>query len=193
MSKKLVRTGFWVMLAALAASNVLLIRQNLQMRLALERLRPQNAEAGDKVPPFVAPALDGDTVRVEYTGGGRKTLLFFFTPTCPYCRQQFAFWREILNRAEERRYDVIGPVADSEDKVKLREYLRAMGCGSDSEAPLRVALIPKAVRSSYKLSATPVTLLVSGDDTVERAWTGVWTDTELGDVNAALGVNLATR
>ena len=193
MSKKLVRTGFWVMLVALAASNVLLIRQNLQMRLALERLRPRNAEAGDIVPPFVAPALGGDPVRVEYTGGGRKTLLFFFTPTCPYCHKQFAFWREVLNRAEERRYDVIGLVADSEDKVKLHEYLRAMGCGSESETPLRVALIPKAVRSSYKLSATPVTLLVSGDGTVEKAWTGLWTNTELDDAGAALGFNLGAR
>jgi peroxiredoxin len=181
------------MLVALAASNVLLIRQNLQMRLALERLRPQKAEAGDKVPPFVAPALDGDTVRVEYAGGGRKTLLFFFTQTCPYCRQQFAFWREVLNRAEERRYDVMGLVADSEDKVKLHEYLRAMGCGSESKTPLRVALIPKAVRSSYKLSATPVTLLVSGDGTVERAWTGLWTNTELDDAGAALGFNRSAR
>ncbi len=176
-----------VMLVALASANALLIRQNLQLRGALERYNPQGARAGARLQPFAAEGLRGDRVNVEYAVGGVKHIFIYFTPTCPYCRGQFAYWREMLERVDRKRFEVIGLVSASEDKEKLEEYLRAVGCGADSHTPLRVALTPDAVRQSYQLSLTPITLLVRDDGTVEKAWNGRWDGAALDSAGALFG------
>lgn len=191
--KKISNAATWALLLALAVSNGLLIRQNLGMRQALESYRPQRLEAGETVPPFRADGLDGGPFEVTYSGTGPKRVMFYFTRTCPYCREQFPHWREILERADRERFEVIGLVDKAEDRPRLEEYLRSMGCAADSRTPLRVALIPKDVRRAYKLSATPITLLVSNDGTVERWWEGRWGDAERNDAGQALGFALSTR
>jgi peroxiredoxin len=173
----------------MAVANGLLIRQNLGMRRALAAYQPQRLEAGDTVQPFTATALGGEPVAVSYDGGGPKKLMFYFTRTCPYCTQQFPRWREILERVDGERFEVIGLVDEAEDKPRLEEYLRSMGCAADSQKPLRVAFIPKEVRRKYKLTATPVTLLVSNDGTVEKWWEGKWGDAERDDAAKTLGLD----
>lgn len=192
MTKKLFKSAPWVMLALVAAANLLLIRQNLQLRQALERYQPRQLAAGEQVPSFSADGLDGAPVNVTYDGG-RKKVLLYFTPPCPYCRQQFAYWREMLERVDAGRFEVVGLVARNEDKARLEEYLRAVGCGADSPTPLRVALVTKQVQEAYKLSGTPATVIVSADGRVEKAWPGRWSEAEAPEAGALLGVNFTPR
>lgn len=70
----------WIMLVILAIVNVLLIRQNLQMRSKLEQLTPKVVQSGDKVQPFSAPGLRGEIINVDYTGETKQVLLYF-TPS----------------------------------------------------------------------------------------------------------------
>jgi thiol-disulfide isomerase/thioredoxin len=133
------------------------------MRRVLEQYRPARLEAGQSVPSFTAEGLDSTPVNVTYDGSGPKKVFLFFTPTCPYCRQQFAYWRELLERVDAERFEVIGVVAQSEDKPRLSEYLRTMGCTDEARTRLRVALAPDDVRQSYQLAATPITLIVNND------------------------------
>lgn len=193
MPKKLTNVVLWALVVTMAAANALLIRQNLQLRQIVEKSQPRRLKAGDKVTSFTAEGLNGEPVSVNYTGSGRKRVLLFFTPTCPFCREQFAYWREILERADRERFDVIGLVDQAEDVTRLREYLRAMGCSTDTQSPLNVALIPKDVRRSYKLSETPITLLVANDGTVEEVWAGRWSGAETDKAGAALGFTFSTR
>lgn len=86
MPKKLTNIVFVILLVTLAATNVMLMRQNLQMRRALERYQPQNLKSGDQVPSFSATGRSGEPVNVNYTGTGPQTVPLFFTPTCPFCR-----------------------------------------------------------------------------------------------------------
>ena len=79
---------------------------------------------------------------------------------------------------------------EKEDKAKLEEYLRTMECAKDSQTPLRVAFVPKEVRSQYKLLATPVTLLVKNNGTVEKYWAGAWTQDETSDAASILGFSI---
>jgi peroxiredoxin len=187
------------MLLALGVSNVLLLRQNLQLRarLAAAAPQPEALRPGDKVPGFVAAGLRGETVEVEYAGAGTKRILLYFTPTCPYCREQFAYWREIIGRADPNQFEVIGVARDAEDKSKLEDYLRAVNCAGDSQTPLRVALNPEAVRRAYKFSATPITVIVANDGTVEKHWAGRWDAQGLADAGSIFGFafshNLSAR
>jgi peroxiredoxin len=189
MTKKLTLI-VWVMVAALAVGNALLIRQNLQMRQALARYEPDVLKPGDKVPAFSAAELGGEKLEVNYTGAGPKRVLLFFTPTCPFCRKQFPHWREILKQARQDRLEVIGVVDEKEDKAKLEEYLRTMDCAQGSPTPLRVALVSKDVRARYKLTATPVTVLVGNDGTVEKYWGGAWSEGETSEATSILGLGV---
>lgn len=193
MSRKTGAAALWLVLAAMAASNALLIRQNLQLRRELEKAQPQGLRVGDKVPPFTSDGLDGETLRVGYEGAGPSTMFLYFTPSCVFCREQFAFWREALGRASGGGYEVVGLVDRAEDKTRLVEYLREMGCAADSRTPLRVALVPEEVRRDYHLSATPITLIVSNDGTVRKVWVGRWTEAEKSDAGSALGFNFSAR
>jgi glutaredoxin len=193
MSTKLKSAVLWSLLAGLAVTNVLLIRQNLQMRAMLAKGQPRYLKAGERVPPFAAVDLDGAPVRLDYPGSGPKRIMFYFTPACPYCRRQFAYWRDILKQADSARYEVIGLASESEDKAELEEYLRSVGCARDSAAPLRVALVPPEVRRDYRLVGTPVTLVVSNDGTVERAWPGSWNSAEAASAGSFLGLSFPPR
>jgi peroxiredoxin len=191
MWKKLPTVGVWFMLLALAVANGLLIRQNLQLRTALNRYEPEALQPGDKLPSFSAKGLRDEPLQVNYNGRGPKRVLLYFTPPCPYCRQQFAYWREILDRTDRNRFEVIGLVADSEDKSKIEEYLRSVGCANDSSTALPVALIPEDVRRRYKLTATPITLVITNDGTVEEAWSGRWNAPALARANSIFGLDFS--
>lgn len=69
MSQKLSSVGVWILLAALATTNVLLIRQNLQMRRGIESHEPRTVKVGERLPSFTAKGLDGAPVEVSYVAG----------------------------------------------------------------------------------------------------------------------------
>lgn len=187
MSKSPSHRWLWVIVAALAVSNALLIWQNLQMRREVERYQPRRLKPGDKGSPFKAPGLDGSPVEVSFEAGARSKVLLYFSPSCPYCGQQFAHWRELLGRIDASRYDVVGLVNEKEDRGKVREYLGQMGCAPEAQTPLRVAFVPPAVRDGYLLDSTPTTLVLNGDGTVEQNLVGRWTEDEVRAAGAALG------
>lgn len=193
MSKSPSHRWLWVIVAALAASNARRIWQNLQMRREVERYQPRRLKPGDKVSPFKAPGLDGSPVEVGFEAGARRKVLLFFSPSCPYCGEQFKHWRELLGRIDASRYEVVGLVNAREDRDKVREYLEKMGCAPGAQTPLRVAFIPAAVRDGYLLDSTPTTLVLSGDGTVEQNLVGRWTEDEARAAGAARGFAALTR
>src|ERR1044072_2223568 len=183
----------WILVAVLAISNGLLINQNFKMRGALEKNSPPALEAGEGGPSFNAKTIDGNPVRIDYPGQGPKKVLFYFTPPCKFCLKQFAYWRSILAHADANQFEVIGLVREPEDLAKLKTYLSEMGCAQDSPVPLKVVLVPEDVVVRYKLSVTPVTLIVSNSGTVEKAWMGLWNDANISAASSAMGIAISSR
>lgn len=188
MASKKVTVGLYVLLAMMGVANLLLLNQNLRMRRSIEAARPARLAVGDRVPRFTAAGLDGGQIDVAYTGQGRDRLLFFYTPSCPYSRQQFPGWLDLADRADKSKIEVLGLAADAEDKAKLREYLHEMGLARPSGVTFTTVLVPKEVRSTYKLSETPLTLLIANDGTVKKVWAGRWDSKALALVNGAFGM-----
>lgn len=120
--KKLPAVAAGVLIFLFATANLLLIRQNLQLRAGLRRYQPDELQAGDRLPPFSAKELGGEPLAVSYDGRGPKRVLLFFTPTCRYCRGQFVYWRELMERADRERFEIIGVVAETEDASKVVRF-----------------------------------------------------------------------
>jgi len=176
--------ALWAMVIILAVSNGLLLRQNLQLRNLLKKFEPDQLKPGDKLESFSAVGLNGETVAIDFASGGPRRVLMFLSPDCPYCREQFSYWKKIIDLAPARGFQVVAVARSSEDRSKLAAYLSAMGCPTNSKT-FSLALIAEEVRQKYKLSITPTTVVISSDGRADAVWTGLL---KPGDVEAASAI-----
>ena len=188
--KKLATIAPWVIIFALAAVNTLLIKQDLDLRAhagELERkLNPASwsLQPGEEVQSFSAFDLDGKPFTVDFKKEGRNKVFLFFTPSCPFCGQQIPYWRDLLNKIDSSKFEVIGLVGERDDKQEVLKHIQAAGYLS-AKTPLRVVLGSDNVLRSYKLGTTPTTLLVKADGHTEKVWVGRW-DAKIADEASAL-------
>lgn len=180
--RKLFSLAPWVAVVVMAVLNVLLLRQNLQMRRMIDASKPAQLNVGEKVPPIIGRDLNGQPVSVTYTGIEGTRVLLYFTPSCGYCSEQFPYWRQVIKNAEPSKLEVIGILADTEDRSGVADYLRSVDCQD-----LPVILVPKSLFKDYKLVSTPTTLVIGSDGRVRRAWLGEWNPSMLAAAVAEFG------
>jgi peroxiredoxin len=179
------------LILVLCVVNLLLIKQNLDLRKQLAAggrtidLTTNFLQPGDVVAPVTATDLAGRPYQLDYKKDGRQRLLLFFSPNCPYCRQQSPLWRDLLDKVDNNRFTVIGVVSDREDKHLVSAHADAAGYFK-TKTPLPLVFFDSESLGSYKLSATPATLLINEDGTVAHAWVGKWDETSAMEVAAAL-------
>lgn len=178
------------LILALSISNLLLITQNLRLRKQLNAAGRFDASAnflkpGETVMPFAGTDLNGQPYQVKYANDGRKQFLLFFSPSCPYCVQQGSLWCDVLNRIDSSRFNVVGIVGDREDKQKVMFHADALGYFKTRIA-LPIVYVGDETLARYKLTATPITLLIDDSGRVEHAWVGKWDESKIAEVAAAL-------
>ncbi len=179
--------ALWGMIVILAVSNGLLLRQNLQLRNLLKKFEPDQLKPGDRLESFSAVDLNGETVAMDFASGGPRRVLMFLSPNCPYCREQFSYWKKVIDLAPAKGFQVVAVAMNSEDRSKLAAYLNSMGCPTGSNT-FRVALIPEEVRQKYKLSITPTTLVISSDGKADAVWNGLLKPSDMQTASAILGL-----
>ena len=179
--------ALWGMVVILAVSNVLLLRQNLQLRNLLKKFEPDRLKAGDKLESFSALGLHGENIVINFESDEPRRVLLFLSSDCPYCRDQFGYWKRIIDEAPVKGFQVVAVAMNSEDRSKLAAYLNSMGCPTDSKT-FRVALIPEEVRQRYKFSITPTTLVVSSDGKADAVWSGLLKSSDVETASAILGL-----
>ena len=175
------------MVIILAASNVLLFRQNLQLRHLLKKFEPDHLKAGDKLESFSAPGLHGENVAIDFASDAPRRVLLFLSSDCPYCREQFGHWKRIIDMAPVKGFQVVAVAMNSEDRSKLATYLNSMGCPTESKT-FSVVLIPEEVREKYKFSITPTTLVISSDGKADAVWNGLLKPSDVEAASTILGL-----
>lgn len=160
--KRLTRTGLTI--GVLLSTAVSL--------LAAPQAQPVPAPSpGDVFPSFVAEAIDGSTVYVDYPKGS-TTVLIFFLSGCPHCLRMIPEW----NRAFERRpksLKVIGVLMDREPP----------GFFIASPTSFPVVRSPgQAFLRSVKVNRAPLTLRVGGGGAVEDVGAGELDPIRLGEI-----------
>jgi thiol-disulfide isomerase/thioredoxin len=179
------------LILVLCVVNLLLIKQNLDLRKQLAAggrtidLTTNFLQPGDVVAPVTATDLDGRPYQLDYKKDGRQRLLLFFSPNCPYCREQSPLWRDLLDKVDSKRFTVIGVVNDREDKRLVSAHADGAGYFK-TKTPLPLVFFDSESLGSYKLSATPTILLINDDGTVAHAWVGKWDEASAMEVAAAL-------
>ena len=175
----------------LCVINLLLIKQNLDLRKQLAAgartldLTNNVLKPGDVVSAVTATDLDGLPYQLNYNRDGRHRLLLFFSASCPYCQQQSPLWRDLLDKVDTNRFTVVGVVSDREDKQLVSEHVNGAGYFK-TNTPLPVLFFDDESLGTYKLTATPTTLLINEEGRVEHAWVGKWDERSATEVAAAL-------
>lgn len=123
-----------------------------------------SAKVGDLVPSFEAVDIKGTRVQVTYNGS-TKYLLYFFSPQCSVCDEQFPIWNRIAVTAKTKGYLPLGislkPKDITEEKLKGTDY------------KFDILIIPsEAIQRAYRIIAEPVVMVVSAQGTVDWVYYG---------------------
>jgi hypothetical protein len=140
--------------------------------------RPQTIAAGSSAPQFEGSTLDGTVVKLDYTNELRGTLLYVFSPTCVWCERNAANIQAVVKARSDLRIIgvAIGPQVTKEFVAK---------------SPFKQILRPTAATvSSYHLSGTPATILVSPTGKVLNVWSGAYGGAIAESVSKTLAVSL---
>jgi peroxiredoxin len=179
------------LLVLLCAVTLFLIKQNLDLRKQLAAgartldLTTNVLQPGDVVSAVTATDLNGLPYQLEYNQDRRHRLLLFFSPNCPYCEQQSPLWRNLLDRIDSNRFMVVGVVSDKENRQLVSAHVNGAGY-FQTKTPLPVLFFDEKSLGSYKLTATPTTLLIANNGEVRHAWVGKWDESRILEVAAAL-------
>ena len=167
----------------LLVANVALIHQNSELKARLTLPPPAlEAPAGTQVPSLRGVDLQGKPVEVLYGQDSRKVLVLVFSPTCPFCDQNWPRWQQMISGLDR---SAVRPVA-----VDVTSTTTAGFISQHLPADLPVFLkVDPGITLDYRMQLTPQTILVDRAGKVEKVWTGVLNDSALADVQKRLGEN----
>jgi peroxiredoxin len=165
----------------LLVANIALLRQNSQLKARLE-LPPPSLEAasGAQMPDLRGFDPTGKPVEVLYGKDSRKVLVLVFSPTCPFCDQNWPKWQQLitsLDRAAVRPV-LVDVTSTATTQFVLQHQL--------AQLPVLLKVDPQAM-VDYRFHLTPQTILVDHDGRVEKVWSGVLTDSALGELKQRMG------
>lgn len=123
-----------------------------------------SAKVDDLVPSFEAVDIKGNRVQVTYNGL-TKYLLYFFSPQCSVCDEQFPIWNRIAVTAKTKGYLPLGislkPKDVTQEKLKGGDY------------KFDILIIPsEVIQRAYRIIAEPVVMAVSAHGTVDWVYYG---------------------
>jgi peroxiredoxin len=139
--------------------------------------------AGSTLNGFHGIDTHGNKVVIEYGKDPRRTILLVFSPHCPWCTVNMPNWRAILKELNASEYRIVGISMRSNG---VRDFVRSHGL----EDLLVIADADSRDLSSYKLSLSPMTIVISELGKIERVWPGVLDGSRNKEAEQYLGIKL---
>lgn len=179
-------TLVWVVMIILTCCNILLIRQNLQLRVLVRKFESeQRIQVGDSLGRFSGTDLEGKPTEIRFNENNLKKVVLFSSTSCPFCKKQNPKWNQLIEKIDRAKYEVIEIFRDRETPKNVAAYLKA---NFSSENLAKVFLVGDKSLIEKKLNSTPITLVVGENGVVERAWIGLWDKSALSEVSSFINV-----
>ncbi len=164
----LARHGTVVVCVASLALN-LMQAQKLRALSPTQRVRP---EIGTRMPPMSLVDSRGRSVVVRYDDGALPTILYYFSPSCRWCRDNWPGVIE-LERETRGRYRLVA-ISTARDLGQVQ---------AEHRLPFAVyGGLADRLRRSAGLAGTPHMIVLSPSGHVLNAWVGAFTDRTRADV-----------
>jgi peroxiredoxin len=174
----------WVLLGLLLVSvflNVLLslkVREFRRQMSEMETLQP-----GARIEALALSESSDGPAQVRFQGAPRPTILYVFSPQCRWCEKNT---RDIqaLYESLKGRYDFYAVALSTGG---LESFL--------AKSPLRFPVLrnlPTDEVRKLKSGATPQTVAIATDGTVEKSWVGAYDRVTCAEIEKALKVPSGT-
>jgi peroxiredoxin len=160
---------------------VYLMLENRRMRSIITNPKQyyQVLEQDDKVPPFTAQDLDGNTISLQYSPDRPHTLLLWFSPTCRACEDNLYFWNDLHRDFDSDHMLLLGMCTD--DPADVRTVVAEYGLNF----PV-VCLDDPSLVDAYKGNVLPQTVLISPRGTIREVWPGPLGEKQRGSIITVL-------
>lgn len=165
--------------AALAVLVLLLAMQNRRLKeqvstLLTPQMPPEALQEGQVLEPLALLDDGGNRVVVNFEGLGERTLLLFFSPDCPACRETIPVWSVMLqNQPPAVRVIGVRLGAEMEDVPNLPFGVYSPEDGGKSLAG--------------KIPFVPATVLLDDKGLIERVWYGMLDEEKQAELSDILG------
>jgi peroxiredoxin len=165
----------------LLAVNIALIHQNSQLKAQLSQPPPAlELTTGTQMPDLRGFDPDGKPVEVLYGKDPRKVLVLVFSPTCPFCEQNWPKWEQVISSLDRSVVRPVGVDVTSTSQAPFLSQHQLTGLPIFERVEPRVML-------NYRFQLTPQTILLDPAGKVEKVWTGVMTDSAVADLKQRTG------
>jgi peroxiredoxin len=159
---------------------ILLVQENQKLRKAFNRPRGPykilNPE--EKVPSLVGVDLEEKEIEIEYPSS-KRTVLFWFSSTCPSCEHNLEFWKEVYRNHGSENLRFFGVTHSGEEKTG--EFAKKFELDFPIVIVSDISLLDK-----YKVEVIPQTMLIDSQGVVQKVWPGPLSENYKKEINAML-------
>jgi len=138
-------------------------------------------QVGTSVPPIVGQAKDGTEQTLSYDSSQLPTVLYVFSPQCGWCKKNLGNLKVLIDNSGTS-YRLVGISLTDQD---LKNYI----IDNDLQMPVYTNL-DDSVRAKYRLTGTPMTIVVSPESKVLKVWIGAYRDNIGQEISKYLKVKL---
>jgi peroxiredoxin len=160
----------------LLAANIALIHQNSQLKARLALPGPElEAAHNAQMPDLRGFDLAGKPLEVLYGKDPRGVLVLVYSPTCPFCDQNWPKWQAMITSLDRSAVRMVAVDVTSSSSEAFIQQHQLDGL------PVFQKVDPQATMN-YRFQLTPQTILVDPTGKVEKVWTGVLNDSNLTEI-----------
>jgi peroxiredoxin len=171
-----------VLLACSLGANILLAHRVSTLRNAIDELKDEHRlRVGDVISSIKATTVDGANVQLSPADTSMDTVIYVFSPTCHWCKENLPDLHALAQGAAER-YRLVGI---SLSEVGLKQYITE----EHLDFPIFANLQPQD-RNKYHLGGTPETIVVAPNGRVKQVWMGAYQDPQRQMIEKAMGISL---
>lgn len=173
----------WLPVVLLTASLAL----NLSLTAKLHAIKatagqPSGPPLGSQLLEIAGETADGQSALVSMGRDHKPTVLYVFSPTCVWCARNLNNIRALV-RLRSADFRFVGLSLSQSDK--LGAHLRQSSPGMES-----IAIPDVAEATQLRLGATPETIVIGSNGTVQKNWIGAYSGATLGDIQSYFRVSL---
>lgn len=140
---------------------------------------PPPLAKGATVSPLIATRLDGKQQTLSYAE--KKTVLYVFTPSCPWCKRNLPNIKRLVE-LKGTEYRFVGISLEAEG---LSPYV------TEHQLPFAIYTnVSQEQRDAYHLGGVPQTLVISERGTVVQNWFGAYVDAQQAEIEKFFEVRL---
>lgn len=159
-------------LVALATEVIVLVKQNRLLKQSVVSA-PELIKSNDY---FYLNDLEALQASSEPDIGVAPKLIFIFTTTCQFCKENIDFWNQIVAQIEDHNISIIGISLDS--KLKTSAYLKE----HSMKFPVFCTTDRKEFSKKNKILGVPMTLILDDTEQVKNVWTGLLSSEKIMEI-----------